>query len=61
MNNAVVLIFRYFQYLHLMYFEVAWVLASSVTKVQPQIILEPDYLPEYISVSYDYVLTLQIS
>ena len=61
MNNAVVLIFRYFQYLQLMYFEVAWVLASSVTKVQPQIILEPDYLPEYISVSYDYVLTLQIS
>ena len=40
-----------------MYAEVAWVLVSSGTQVQPQIILDPDYLPDYLSVSYDYVLT----
>ena len=38
----------------LMYAEVAWVLVSSGTQVQPQIILDPDYLPDYLSVSYDY-------
>ena len=47
------LIFRHIQCLHLihdlMYFEVAWVLASSGTQVQPQIILDPDYLPDYLS------------
>ena len=37
-----------------MYSEVAWVLVSSGTQVQPQIILEPDYLPDYLSVSDDY-------
>ena len=42
------------QCLHLMYAEVAWVLVSSRTQVQPQIILDPDYLPDYPSVSYDY-------
>ena len=31
-----------------MYAEVAWVLASSGTQVQPQIILDPDYLPDYL-------------
>ena len=36
-------------------FEVAWVLVSSATQVQPQIIFEPDYFPDYLSVSYDYV------
>ena len=40
-----------------MNFEVAWVLVSSETQVQPQIELDPDYLPDYLSVSYDYVLT----
>ena len=34
--------------------EVAWVLVSSGTQVQPQVILDPDYLPDYLSVSYDY-------
>ena len=34
--------------------EVVWVLVSSESQVQPQKILEPDYLPEYLSVSYDY-------
>ena len=38
----------------LMYAEVAWVLVSSGTQVQPQIILDPDYLPDYFSVSYYY-------
>ena len=37
-----------------MYAEVAWVLASLRTQVQPQIIPDPDYLPDYLSVSYDY-------
>ena len=45
---------QYIQYLHLMYAEVAWVLVSLETQVQPQIILDPDYLPDYLSVSYDY-------
>ena len=53
-KNTVVLIFRHIQCLHLMYSEVAWVLVSSETQVQPQIILDPDYLPDYLSVSYDY-------
>ena len=39
----------------MIYPEVASVLVSSGIQVQPQIILDPDYLPDYISVSYDYV------
>ena len=42
------------QCLHLMYAEIAWVLLSSRTQVQPQVILDTDYLPDYLSVSYDY-------
>ena len=34
----------------LMYSEVAWVLVSSGTHVQPQIILDPDYIADYLSV-----------
>ena len=37
-----------------MNFEVAWVLVSSGTQIQPQIILDPDYLPDYLSISYDH-------
>ena len=37
-----------------MYAEVAWVLVSSGTQVEPQIIPDPDYLLDYVSVSYDY-------
>ena len=37
-----------------MYAEVAWVLVSPGTRVQLQVILNPDYLPDYLSVSYDY-------
>ena len=57
MKNTVVLTiltFRHIQCLHLMYAEVAWVVVSSGTQVQPQVKLNPDYLPDYISVSYDY-------
>ena len=37
-----------------MYADVAWVLVFSGIQVQPQIIIVPDYLPGYPSVSYDY-------
>ena len=53
-KNAVVLIFQHILCLHLMNSEVAWVLLSLGTQVQPQKILDLDYLPEYFSVSYDY-------
>ena len=49
-----ILTFQHIQCLHLMYAEVAWVLVSSGTQVQPQIIPDPDYLPDYLCVSYDY-------
>ena len=49
-----ILTFRHIQYLHLMYAEVAWVLVSSGTQVQPQVILDPDYLLDYLSASYDF-------
>ena len=57
-KNIVVLTtltFQHLQCLHLMYAEVVWVLVSLGTHVQPQIILDPDYLPDCLSVSYDYV------
>ena len=41
---------------HLMNSEVVWVLVSSGTQVQPQIIPDPEYLPDYISVSQNYAL-----
>ena len=33
-----------------------WSLGTSIfrTQVQPEVILDPDYLPNYLSVSYDY-------
>ena len=37
-----------------MYSEVIWVLLSLETPFQPQIILDPDYLPDYLAASYDY-------
>ena len=49
-----ILVFQHIQFLHLMYAEVAWVLVPSGPQVQPQIIPDPDYLPDYLSVSYDY-------
>ena len=53
-KNTVVFIFRHIQCLHLVYSEVAWVLVSSGSQVHPQIMLDPDNLPDYLSVSYDY-------
>ena len=38
----------------LMYSEVAWVLVSLGAEAQPQILLEPHYLPDYPSVYHDY-------
>ena len=52
-KNTVVLIFRHIQCLHLMNFEVALILVFSRTQVQPQTILNPEYLPDYFSVSYN--------
>ena len=37
-----------------MYAEAPWVLVSSETQVQSQVILDPDYLPDYLSGSYVY-------
>ena len=54
-NDRVDLTFRHIQYLHLINTEIAWVLVSSGTQVQSQIILDPDYLLDYLSVSYDHV------
>ena len=49
-----ILTFKHILCLHLMYAEIAWVPVSSGTQVQLQVILDPDYLPDYLSVSYDY-------
>ena len=40
-----------------MYAEIVWVLVSSGTQVPPQVILDSDYLPDYLSDSYDYDFT----
>ena len=53
-KNTVASIFWHIQCLHLMYSEVAWVLVSLGTHVQSQVILNPDYLPNYLSISYDH-------
>ena len=53
-ENTIILVFRHIQRLHLMYSEIGWVLVSSKTQAQPQIILDPGYLADYLSVSYDY-------
>ena len=57
LNDGVVLsilTFEHIQCLHLMYAEVAGILVSSETQVQSQIIPDTNYLPDYLSVSYDY-------
>ena len=57
-----ILTFRHIQCLHLMYAEVAWELVSLGTQVQLQVILDPDYLPDYLSVSYDYgIMIIKLS
>ena len=54
-KNKVVLIFRHIQCLHLINCKEAWVLASSGTQIQLQIILDLDYLPDCLSYDYDYM------
>ena len=49
-----ILTFCHVQCSHLMYVEASWVLASLETHVQPQVIVDPVYLPDYLSVSYGY-------
>ena len=44
-----------------MYADVTWVLVPSGSQVQPQVILDPDYLPDYLSVCYDYGCTIDFS
>ena len=58
-KNTHSLISRLIQCLHLMYSEVAWVLVSLESQVQPQIILDPYYLPKYFSISHDCDITQQ--
>ena len=53
-KNTVVFIFPRLQCLHLMCSEVICALVSLRTQVRLPIILEPDSLPDYLSVSYDY-------
>ena len=53
-KNTVVSIIQYIQCLDLMTSEVAWVLVSSGSQVQQPIILDSDYIPDYLTVSYNY-------
>ena len=53
-DHPAILAFWHIQCLHLMYAEVTWVRVYSGTQGQLQITLDPDYLPDYPSVSYDY-------
>ena len=41
-----------------MYAEVVWVLVSLGNQVKPQIILDPDYLQDYLFVSDDYEIIM---
>ena len=56
-KNTVVLLIRHIQCLHLMNSEVSWVLVSSETQVQSQIILNPDYLPEFQTI-FQFLMTM---
>ena len=53
-----ILTFQHIQCLHLMFAEVAWVLVSSGTQLQPQIILDPNYPPDYLFASDNYETTM---
>ena len=53
------LIFPHIQCLDFMNPEIAWVVVSSEIQVRWQIILNPDNLPDYFSISYDYGHNLQ--
>ena len=43
-----------------MYAEVTRILVSSGTQAQSQAIPNPDYLPDYLSISHDYALTITL-
>ena len=49
---------QHVQCLHLLYAEVAWVQVSLGTQVQLQIILDQDYLPDYLFIFDDYEITM---
>ena len=59
LKNLVVLIIQHIQCLPLMYSEVAWIQVSLGNHVKPLIILDPDYPPDYLSISCDYGLLVQ--
>ena len=54
-RDTVALVYWHDKCLHLTNSEVVWVLVSSRTQLQPQIILDPDNLQDSLSVSSDYV------
>ena len=56
-NEYICFNFSVIQFLNLMYSGVAWVLVSLGTQNQSQIVPDPDYLPDHLSVSYDYEQT----
>ena len=53
-NYTIVLVSSHIQCFNLTYSEVALVLVSLGTQVWPQVILDLDFLPDHLSVSYDY-------
>ena len=59
-KKKVDLIFRHIQCWYLINSEVAWVLVSLGTQVHTEMIIDPDYLPEYFFASYAYALNLYL-
>ena len=51
-KNNDVLVFKNIKLEHLMYSKVAWAQVPSRIQVQRQIILDPEHLPGYLSISY---------
>ena len=58
MKNTVVLTFRHIQCLHLRYSEVAWTLVFSEAQVQLQIILDPDYILNFQTNIFLFLMTM---
>ena len=53
-KNIVVLLVLHLHCLYVMFSEVAWVLVPSKTQVHPRIILDLDYISDYLSNFFDY-------
>ena len=54
-NYTIVLVSSHIQcFFNLTFSEVALVVVSLGTQVWPQVILDLDFLPDHLSVSYDY-------